>query len=199
MGLRWIALLAVALAVSGCCFGGSKIPRIRGVATVVPIPGQAVEGEDVLLGSLTGEDADSALAEESVGVGAGRGRVAAWVASWERLMRRVGGNLVYYDFDLATLGPDTVAKLRRMVTFLRENQDAKVTIEGHTDSRGTREYNLGLGERRAKAVRDFMVIRGVAPGRIRVVSLGEEDPAVEGDSDGNRALNRRAVINIREE
>ena len=75
-----------------------------------------------------------------------------------------------------------------------KTNNSNVKLEGHTDERGTREYNLALGERRANAVRDYMVVNGVSSGRIETVSYGEEDPVAMGSGEASWSQNRRVVI-----
>lgn len=98
-----------------------------------------------------------------------------------------------FDFDKATLKPDARAALTVHAERLKETgQD--VRVEGHTDERGSREYNMGLGERRAKAVRDFLVLQGVSSNRIEVVSYGEERPVARGSNERAWSQNRRAEL-----
>ncbi len=101
---------------------------------------------------------------------------------------------VHFDFDRSMLRPDAIMILDRAVMTLQANPTLNVTIEGHTDSVGTAEYNLSLGERRANAVRDYLLNRGIAAGRMRTVSYGEERPITTNDTDAGRAMNRRAHI-----
>ncbi len=101
---------------------------------------------------------------------------------------------VHFDFDRSMLRPDAIMILDRAVMTLQANPMLTVTIEGHTDSVGTAEYNLSLGERRANAVRDYLLNRGIAAGRMRTVSYGEERPIDTNNTDAGRAMNRRAHI-----
>ena len=101
---------------------------------------------------------------------------------------------VHFDFDKSTLRPDAIAILDTAVMTLQANPMLTITIEGHTDSVGTAEYNLSLGERRANAVRDYLLNRGIAAGRMRTVSYGEERPIADNNTDQGRAMNRRAHI-----
>lgn len=84
----------------------------------------------------------------------------------------------------------------RQAAFLNANPALTVTIEGHCDERGTREYNLALGERRATAARDFLLAQGVDAARIRTISYGKERPAVSGSNNASWAKNRRAATVI---
>jgi len=101
---------------------------------------------------------------------------------------------VHFDFDRSALRPDAIRILDAAVMTLQANPTLNVTIEGHTDSVGTAEYNLSLGERRSNAVRDYLLNRGIAAGRMRTVSYGEERPIASNDTDAGRAMNRRAHI-----
>ena len=103
------------------------------------------------------------------------------------------GDTVLFAFDSSQLSADDMATLDRQAAFLNANPSYRVKIEGHADERGTREYNLALGERRASATRDYLVARGVDGSRIRIVSYGKERPAVVGSNEDAWAKNRRAV------
>lgn len=103
------------------------------------------------------------------------------------------GNTVYFDFDSAVLSYDAQVTLSRQSAFLQLNPEVVVVIEGHCDERGTREYNLALGDRRASAARDFLLAKGVDAARIRTVSYGKERPAMLGSNEESWAKNRRAA------
>jgi peptidoglycan-associated lipoprotein len=104
------------------------------------------------------------------------------------------GRVIYFAYDKAVLQPESLALLEQHAAFLRGNPDRRVLIEGNTDERGTREYNLALGERRADAVRTFLISAGVHRSQIDVVSYGEERPADPGHDEAAWAKNRRAVL-----
>lgn len=103
-------------------------------------------------------------------------------------------NTVYFEFDSAAVDGDSQRVIEAHSQFLIENPDVNVVLEGHADERGTREYNLALGERRANSVAEIMVAYGVAPGRIQTVSYGEERPAALGSNESAWQQNRRVVI-----
>ena len=103
------------------------------------------------------------------------------------------GNTVYFDFDSAALSYDAQVTLSRQSAFLQLNPEAVVVIEGHADERGTREYNLALGDRRASAARDFLLAKGIDAARIRTVSYGKERPLMSGSNETSWAKNRRAA------
>ena len=103
------------------------------------------------------------------------------------------GDTVNFDFDSAELTVSARSTLNRQAAFLSVNPDLMIVIEGHADERGTREYNLALGERRATAVRDYLVAKGINSARVRTVSYGKERPAVSGSDEAAWAKNRRAA------
>ncbi|MCP5158693.1 MAG: peptidoglycan-associated lipoprotein Pal [Gammaproteobacteria bacterium] len=102
--------------------------------------------------------------------------------------------IVYFDFDSADIQPESQTIIESNANYLRGNPRIITQLEGHTDERGSREYNIALGERRANAVRQVMSAMGVSPRQIRVVSYGEERPAASGSSEQSYALNRRVEI-----
>ena len=106
------------------------------------------------------------------------------------------GDRVLFDYDSAKLDSSAKILLDAQSRFLRANTDLNFIIEGHCDERGTREYNLALGEQRATAVRDYLVIQGIDPDRIKVISYGKEKPAVVGSNNMAWSKNRRAVTII---
>jgi len=99
----------------------------------------------------------------------------------------------YFEFDSAVLLPEARAALIGHAEYLR-NSSKSVRLEGHADERGTREYNMALGERRANAVRDFLVLQGVDTSKIETVSYGEERPAVMGSGESSWSKNRRVEL-----
>jgi peptidoglycan-associated lipoprotein len=103
-------------------------------------------------------------------------------------------NTVYFDFDRSTIKSDFMPVLREHARYLSANPSQRIVIEGHCDSSGTPEYNIALGERRAKAVETFLTNAGVSRSQISVVSYGEEKLAVQGTSDYAMAQNRRGVV-----
>ena len=103
------------------------------------------------------------------------------------------GNTVYFDFDSSELSDDAQMTLNRQSAFLNVNPALVIVVEGHADERGTREYNLALADRRATAVRDYLLAKGLNSARVRTVSYGKERPAVEGSSEAAWGKNRRAA------
>lgn len=101
---------------------------------------------------------------------------------------------VYFDFDRSNLQSRYHALLSQHADFLVKNPSNKIVIEGHCDKRGTPEYNIALGERRAKSVETFLLNSGVSSAQISVVSYGEEKPEMMGDAEAAFAKNRRAIL-----
>lgn len=110
--------------------------------------------------------------------------------SGELLSKRI----VYFDFDKSDIRADSQSVVAAHSAYLSKNPSQKIRLEGHADERGSREYNIGLGERRAQAVRRAMMLQGVAEQQLTTVSYGEERPAVAGNDEQAYALNRRVEI-----
>lgn len=100
----------------------------------------------------------------------------------------------YFDFDVAEFQPSDRETLQYHARDLANNSDKRIRLEGHADERGTREYNLALGERRANNIRDFLIVNGASRSQIETVSYGEERPAVRGQTEEAYAQNRRVEI-----
>jgi len=117
----------------------------------------------------------------------------------EELARRIKEALqpVYFDYNSFKLSSESIEKLTNIGTFLKENAGLRILIEGHCDERGSSEYNIGLGENRARVVKDYLVNYGIKPVRLEVTSMGEEQPAVMmcGD-EACHAQNRRAEFTV---
>ena len=103
---------------------------------------------------------------------------------------------VFFDFDMSNIRDDQKAALNDNVAWVKANSRVKMTVEGHCDERGTAEYNLGLGERRAKAVKDYLVAAGIAADRIATISYGKERPFVLGHDESAWKWNRRGHFAI---
>jgi peptidoglycan-associated lipoprotein len=138
---------------------------------------------------------------DTTGTGAGEGGAnggaggkmgAAKPGTQEDLVVNVGDR-VFFGFDKSDLSAEARATLDRQATWLKKYASSNVTIEGHCDERGTREYNLALGERRANAVKNYLVADGIGAARIKTVSYGKERPAVLGSNEAAWAQNRRGV------
>jgi peptidoglycan-associated lipoprotein len=104
--------------------------------------------------------------------------------------------MIFFDFDKSNLKPEAQEILRRKADFMRKNQNAKVTIEGHCDARGTNEYNLALGDRRANSAKKFLENLGIADSRIKIISYGEERPMDTGNNEAAFAKNRNCQFKL---
>ena len=103
--------------------------------------------------------------------------------------------IIYFAFDSNTLPAASFAALRAHASHLKSNPNARLRLEGHTDERGTREYNIALGERRSRAVEQFLRVQGVNPRQLELISYGEEMPAARGSNEMSWARNRRVELN----
>jgi peptidoglycan-associated lipoprotein len=106
------------------------------------------------------------------------------------------GDRVFFDFDKSNIKPEGQATLQKQATWLNRYSSVTVTIAGNCDDRGTREYNLALGNRRATAVKNALVALGVAASRIQTISYGKERPSVVGDNEAAWAQNRNGITQI---
>ena len=143
---------------------------------------------------------DSANAGAGAG-GAGAGGAASGVApvtidpNAQTAAGPVGvARIVYFDYDSYTIKPEFQALIDGHARFLKANAQRRISIEGHTDERGGREYNLALGQKRSEAVRRALTLLGVNDAQIEAVSFGKEKPAVQGTGEDVWAQNRRAEI-----
>ncbi len=168
-----LVVLTVAV-LAGCAASGGLGGGQGGAAPVSG--GQGAQG----VGGVTAYGAD--------GNGQTQGRIIGGPSA--QLQERV----IFFDFDSAAIREDSQAILNAHAQYLRANPGSAVILEGHADERGTREYNIALGENRAESVRRVMLAQGVQPEQVRGVSYGEERPAVAGSDESSYALNRRVEI-----
>ena len=125
---------------------------------------------------------------------AGGGQVQP--GSQQDLVQNVGDR-IFFGFDKYDLNDEARSTLEAQAAWLKKYPNVTVSIEGHADERGTREYNLALGERRANSAKDYLVFLGIDPGRITTVSYGEERPVALGSNESAWAQNRRSVTVVR--
>jgi len=178
---------------------GLVAATLGGCATA-PSPGAGADG------SGTGAGAGQSLAGAGLGAGAGEGRGQAGtdgvpapgaalfpgLPSPKDFAAVADMKDIYFEFDRAAVRPEDTRVLDANARWLQAHPGTLVLIEGHADARGTTEYNLALGESRAKSTREQLVARGVAPSRITIVSYGEERPACQEAKESCWAQNRRA-------
>ena len=174
--LLWAIAGAALIALVGC--GGKptfKGPTGGAAGSTVPANGAGAEGaQSGGVGSAGSVGANGAGGEN------GGASAPAGV-----------GRLIYFDFDSSEIRPEFVAVIAAHAHALAANASIKVRLEGHTDERGSPEYNIGLGERRAQTVRRALLLQGVAEAQVATVSYGEERPAVAGQTEEAWAKNRR--------
>jgi|SRR5690554_1649106 peptidoglycan-associated lipoprotein len=140
----------------------------------------------VLVGCSTSDSRDDAVTQDT---STGTSSQSSVNTQTERQLDTV----IYFDFDQSTLKPESRSLLLAHAERLR-GASVSVRLEGHADERGSREYNMALGERRANSVRDFLVVQGVNASSLEVISYGEERPAVSGSGEASWAQNRRVEI-----
>ena len=164
-----IGITAAALVASGCARRQAPPAETLPPAEQVPTgpTGEPVAPGDVELTELPAQQAD--------------------------LVAKAGSDTVYFGTDEYSLDEPARATLAAQARWLLDNPNVRASIEGHADERGTREYNMALGERRANAARDFLVSQGVPAGRLLVTSWGKERPVAAGSNEEAWAQNRRAV------
>jgi peptidoglycan-associated lipoprotein len=184
--LSVITLLGVLL--SSCASTAYDKPAETPVAGQPAEQGQNPDGTYPGTGYYPGSSADSGANAYPYQAGniPGGQPLGGAVASSDRV--------IYFDFDSYEVRPEYRPTLEVQARYLIANPAAATVLEGHADERGTREYNIALGERRANAVRQVMIAYGVAPQQIRTLSYGEERPAVDGRDESSYALNRRVEI-----
>ena len=177
---RLIALFAVAFFVAACETASQTSTDSAGDTTASSTSSTA---------SASGSSSTASTASSG---SASSGSAAGSTTSPADTLATIG-NTVYFSYDSAALDGNSKGSLFRQAAFLNANPTLTVTIEGHCDERGTREYNLALGERRAAAARDYLLAQGVDPARIKVISYGKERPAMAGSNEESWAKNRRTA------
>ena len=153
----------------------------------------------VLLAAFVSACSSNAAKEEAAAQAAAERAAAEQAAAAEAaaeqraIEKEKAGSVFYFDYDSSSLSDDARAAIDAHVALMMADS-GNVRLEGHTDERGTREYNLALGERRANAVRDYMVASGVPAYRIETISYGEENPVAYGSGESSWMKNRRVEI-----
>lgn len=182
---RFSLAVAVAMLVAGCSSGVNlegKAPIEDG--SMVAIPTQN--------GGFNNGGAQSGNAGQSGVAGVNLSQTGAEGAGPTGISK-----VVYFDYDSYTIKPDFQVLIDTHASFIKTSKSRTVMIEGHTDERGGREYNLALGQKRAEAVRRSLGLLGVPDGQIEAVSFGKEKPAAQGHNEDAHAQNRRAELSYR--
>lgn len=173
IGAKYWALIGAALLLSACANTGAvqDAPVEPAVETQEPVVAEPTE--DVTTEPMM-EDTDTQSSLDAASDAA----------------------LIYFGYDRYDLSSDARSGLQAQAAWLQDHASVKVTVEGHCDERGTREYNLALGDRRANSVKNYLVALGVDPSRIHTVSYGKERPAVTGTGESSWSQNRRGYTRV---
>jgi peptidoglycan-associated lipoprotein len=183
---RFVVPVLAAILVAGACGGDPPPPP-------PPPPGPDMD-------SLRAYQDSVRRAQEAAAAEAAR-RQAEAAAEAER-QRRIAAaratleEMVFFDYDMSAIRPDAEAVLRRKVDILRASPQVRIRIEGHADERGSTEYNLALGNRRAESVRQFLTGFGLTADRFEIVSFGEDRPLAQGSNEQAWSRNRRGQFVI---
>ena len=169
--LRNIVVLPIIILAAGCSTLSQKDPDV--IVTTEPMLTKSDEGT-----------VDKVTSAESINLDL-----------IENKGQTLGNNIIYFEYDKYTVDESEDKKIiKKYSEYMRKYQNATLRIEGHADERGSRAYNLALGEKRAETIKEIMLINGVSKNSIEVVSYGEENPAVLGTNEDTHSLNRRVEI-----
>jgi len=185
----WMIAAVLAAFVSACATTQEEIIE----------DGPPTDGQSQVEGSSSGSDSSAAAAS---GVESGGSSGATAIAGGEmsamEMLEQTDGPLanrtIYFEFDSASLTDESIAILEKHGNFIAGNGEVSVRLEGHADERGSREYNIGLGDRRAQSVRRVLLFQGAATDQIDTVSYGEERPVDAGHDEQAWAKNRRVEL-----
>jgi peptidoglycan-associated lipoprotein len=177
-----------------------KLVSMVALVAMLSACGSAVKLDNVPVedksGSSVGSGGSSAMGS---GSGVDKGGVASvdLGKSVQDMSMQSATRIVYFDYDSFAIRPEFQSMIESHARFIKNDRNRKVVIEGHTDERGGREYNLALGQKRAEAVRRALGLLGVTEAQIEAVSFGKEKPAVPGSTEAAMEKNRRAEIAYR--
>ena len=169
--IKNLVILSVILLISGCSIIPNKDPDV--IITTEPMLTKSEEGEVDMITSAESINLDS-TGEKGY---------------------TLGNNIIYFDYDKYSVEKkEDKAIIKKYSNYMKKYKNSRVRIEGHADERGSRAYNLALGEKRAETIKEMMLINGVSKNSIEVVSYGEESPSILGTSEETHSLNRRVEI-----
>ncbi|MBS0407811.1 MAG: peptidoglycan-associated lipoprotein Pal [Proteobacteria bacterium] len=166
-----LAAMALSLVLAGCGSDVKLDQPAEGSSTAAGAGAGGAQGQGAGQSSVTQVQADASAADKAGPVGVAK--------------------VIYFDYDSYTVKPDYQSVVDQHARFLQSRPNARLVLEGNTDQRGSREYNLALGQKRAEAVRRALTLVGASDNQIEAVSFGKEKPAVEGTSEEAYAKNRR--------
>ncbi len=167
---------------------GRRLLPLLGVVTLAAFAGACSKSNEAPPPSLLGSDGS--------GSGSGFGSSKRAMPGSEQDFRTGARDLVYFSSDSSDLNPDSIATLNEQARWLKQYPQYPILIEGHADERGTREYNLALGARRAQSVRNHLASQGVPHARMRTISYGKERPVAVCDDISCWSQNRRAQTTL---
>jgi len=167
-GLRWFGIIACSVAAAACRHQQKIAPAVAPVASAAPVPATRVEPPANEF-NVPAEPAQPVKAEAEL-------------------------LDAFFDFDSATLRPDARQNLTESAAWAKDHPNSSLLIEGHCDERGTEQYNLALGERRAYEAKEYLAVLGVDPHHIKTISYGKDRPFATGHTEQAWAENRRAHI-----
>jgi peptidoglycan-associated lipoprotein len=176
--LPFVAVLASVVLLAGCPKKPTTVPEAGAGSTV---PGQTEEATTGGAGDAGVGEARPLPGEQATGSGATAGMTDA-------------DRIIYFDYDSSEIRPQYAETITALARRLAANPGFRIHLEGHTDERGSREYNIALGERRAQAVRRALLLQGAGDAQVATVSYGEERPAAEGSDEAAYEKNRRVEI-----
>jgi peptidoglycan-associated lipoprotein len=186
----WMLAAVLAVFVSACATTQDEIIE----------DGPPLDGQSQTDGTMTGGDTSGGASASGVEGGGDDGTTAIAVEDMSpaEILEQTDGPLsdrtIYFEFDSASLTDESIAILERHGNFIAANGEVRVRLEGHADERGSREYNIGLGDRRAQSVRRVLLFQGAATNQVDTVSYGEERPVDSGHDEQAWARNRRVEL-----
>ena len=177
-----------------------RIVLAMSVALVLSACGSAVKLDNTPVEDRTGTAVNGNAADNTAGSGGvskSDVKTVDLTAAERDAFMKSTTRTVYFDYDSFVIRSEFQSVIEAHAKFVKADKSRKVTLEGHTDERGGREYNLALGQKRAEAVRKALVLQGVADGQLEAVSFGKEKPAALGNTEVAMEKNRRAEISYR--
>ena len=191
--IRSLALAALALsAVTTTACKKKPVVAPEPAPVVIPFNQDSANAAEAAKRAAAKAAADKLAADRAATESAAAARLAAAIAA----AKAAFATPVYFDYDMSSIRDDQRATLEAKLPIFAANPDMRIRVAGHTDNRGSDEYNLALGQRRAAEVKRYLVTRGIAEDRIDVVSFGEERPAVSQDNEDAWGKNRRGEFEI---
>jgi peptidoglycan-associated lipoprotein len=197
-----LSLLVATAFLSACGTTETKAPvedRSGTPTATAPKPVAPPSGSQVETHGLAPGSTDQSQSLGGDGVSGIEGVSAADAAKLKDANSPLSKRIVYFDFDKSAIKPDSRGLIEAHAQFLKEHGQAKVVLQGNTDERGSREYNMALGQRRADSVKQAMSVLGAKDDQMETISFGEEKPAAEGHDETAWKQNRRAEIHYKGE